>query len=69
MAGKYNTRHPMRGKSNYPQRLRKRGETNVTARMPGLEQLRQWQGAGAPAALDYPEFNGKRNNWRRRDED
>lgn len=68
MAGKHNTRHS-RGKSHYPQRLKKRGETNVTVRMPSLEQLRQWQHAEEPTVMDYPAFNGKRNNWRRRDED
>lgn len=48
MAGKYNTRHDMRGKSRYPDRLKKRGETNVTVRMPDIETLRRWQGYVAP---------------------
>lgn len=69
MAGKYNTQHPMRGNSKYPERLRKRGMSNVSVRMESVETLRRWQGAPmeSVALQPYPAFNGKRNNWRRRD--
>lgn len=71
MAGKYNTQHPMRGNSKYPERLRRRGMTNVTVRMEHVDVLRRRQGASSEtfALYDYPAFNGKRNNWRRRDTD
>lgn len=41
MSRKHNVSHKQtRGVSNYPKRLRKRGETRVTVRMPDLESLR-----------------------------
>lgn len=41
MSRKHNVRHDSRGKSNYPERLAKRGESNVTVRMIPLDQLRK----------------------------
>lgn len=75
MSGKYNTQHPMRGKSRYPERLRKRDMTNVTVRMDDLDVLRRnaiRSGLYVETLQDmgnYPAFNGKRNNWRRRGTD
>lgn len=63
----------MRGKSRYPERLRKRDMTNVTVRMDDIEVLRRnaiRSGLHVEPLQDmgsYPTFNGKRNNWRRRD--
>lgn len=75
MAGKYNTQHPMRGNSKYPDRLRTRGMSNVSVRMDDLDTLRRnaiRAGLYVEPLADlgnYPAFNGKRNNWRRRDTD
>ena len=41
MSRKHNVRHDERGRSNYPGRLAKRGESNVTVRMVPLDQLRK----------------------------
>lgn len=68
MAGKYNTQHPTRGNSNYPARLRKRGVSSASVRMYDVETLRRLQHAATPAMSWFPEFDGRRNNWRRRDE-
>lgn len=40
MARKYCTRHDERGRSKYPERLAKRGESSVTVRMVSLDRLR-----------------------------
>jgi len=71
MSGKYNTQHPMRGNSRYPERLQKRGLSSKSVRMYDLETLRRLQHATMPSlTMDgFPDFEGKRNNWRRRDED
>jgi hypothetical protein len=44
MSGKYNRKHPQRGRSRYPERLEKRGVTGVTVRMEDLKTLRRRQG-------------------------
>lgn len=70
MSGKYNTQHPMRSNSKYPERLRRRGMNNVNVRMEDVETLRRRQGARTETVVlqDFPAYNGKRNEWRRRDE-
>lgn len=74
VAGKYNTQHPMRSNSKYPDRLRKRSVSSVSVRMESLETLRRRQGFNEGtdwlrAAAEFPVHFGTRNQWRRRDED
>lgn len=47
MARKHNTKHN-RSQSNYPARLRARGLTSVSVRMPSLTDLRKRQGYTPP---------------------
>lgn len=74
MSGKYNTPHPFRAQSRYPERLKQRGMTNVTVRMEDLDTLRRnaikrGDYVEVLSANEFPAFNGKRNNWRRRNTD
>lgn len=43
MARKHNTKHN-RSRSNYPERLQRRGETSKSVRMPTLQELRNRAG-------------------------
>ena len=51
MARKHNTKH-RRSRSNYPERLKKRGETSRSVRMPTLAELRKRAGVTERVAVD-----------------
>lgn len=64
MSTKHNTKHPDRGKSRYPARLKARGQTSASVRMEPLETLRVRQDRRVEAtctkgpAHDFHECNG-----------
>lgn len=53
MSRKYNTKH-QRGRSHYPERLKRRGLTSVSVRMADLATLRRRQGARTQDTTEVP---------------
>jgi len=51
MSRKYNTKHPNRGISNYPERLRRRGLGKTPVMVP-LDVLKRWQRDAPPLTAD-----------------
>lgn len=43
MSRKHNTKHNQRSTSKYPERLKKRGQTSASVRMPEVDSLRKRQ--------------------------